>query len=69
MKNTDFVFMISISRVNFAQDISEERIPYYEVLEYAKEFTAGTMAARMVDALGCGFYWFSAGLSENDLRR
>jgi hypothetical protein len=42
-------------------------MPYYEVPEYAKEFTAGTMAARMVDALGFRFYWSSEGLSENDL--
>ena len=43
----------------FAQDISEENMPYYEVPEYAKEFTAGTIAPRMVHALGFKFYWFS----------
>ena len=53
--------------MGFAQDISEEKIPYYEVPEYAKEFTAGTMAARMVDALGFRFYWSSEGLTEKDL--
>lgn len=34
-------------------------MPYYEVPEYAKEFTAGTITARMVDALEFRFYWSS----------
>ena len=53
--------------MSFAQDISEAKTPYYEVPEYAKEFTAGTMAARMVDALGFRFYWSSNALTETDL--
>ena len=67
MKHIFVVFIILLSAMGFAQDISEEKLPYYEVPEYAKEFTAGTMAARMVDALGFRFYWSSEGLSENDL--
>jgi hypothetical protein len=35
--------------------------------DYPEEFTAGTMAARMVDALGFRFYWASANLTEKDL--
>ncbi len=50
-----------------SQDSKHKEIPYYEVPEYAKEFTAGTMAARMVDALGFRFYWSSEGLVEKDL--
>ena len=46
---------------------TEEQLPYYEVPEYSKNFTAGTVAARMVDALGFRFYWASEGLSDKDL--
>jgi hypothetical protein len=50
-----------------AQDLKNENTPYYEVPEHAKEFTAGTVAARMVDALGFRFYWSSEGLIDTDL--
>jgi hypothetical protein len=50
-----------------AQGAKNEDIPYYELPEYAKQFTAGTMAARMVDALGFRFYWSSEGLTDTDL--
>ena len=46
---------------------SKKELPYYEVPQYSKEFTAGTMAARMVDALGFRFYWASKDLTEKDL--
>ena len=45
----------------------KDKLPYYEVPEYAEEFTAGTMAARMVDALGFRYYWASKDLNEKDL--
>ncbi|OUR96111.1 hypothetical protein A9Q86_16560 [Flavobacteriales bacterium 33_180_T64] len=56
-----------ISTLTFAQDVSEEKLPYYEVPDYPETFTAGTMAARMIDGLGFRFYWASEGLSERDL--
>lgn len=42
-------------------------LPYYEVPDYPEEFTAGTMASRMVDALGFRFYWVTEGLTPSDL--
>ncbi len=45
-----------------------EELPYYEVPEYSENFTAGTVAARMVDGLGFRFYWATEGLSEIDLK-
>jgi hypothetical protein len=45
----------------------DEPLPYYEVPEYSETFTAGTVAARLVDALGFRFYWASEGLSDKDL--
>jgi hypothetical protein len=58
------VLLMSVS--GFSQ---EERtdLPYYEIPDYPKEFTAGTMAARMVDALGFRYYWASDSLTEKDL--
>ncbi len=44
-----------------------EELPYYEVPEYSENFTAGTVAARMVDGLGFRFYWATDGLSDDDL--
>ncbi|WP_040279827.1 hypothetical protein [Psychroserpens damuponensis] len=67
MKHIYLVITVFISTMGFAQDISEVNIPYHNIPEYSKEFTAGTMAARMVDALGFRFYWASAGLTEKDL--
>lgn len=53
--------------MSFSQETSDDILPYYQVPEYSDEFTAGTMAARMVDALGFRFYWASIDLSKNDL--
>ncbi|MCK8481594.1 hypothetical protein [Psychroserpens algicola] len=67
MKHLIISLSLILTAMSFAQDNSKEQLPYYEVPEYSKEFTAGTVAARMVDALGFRFYWSSEGLSENDL--
>jgi len=39
----------------------------YEVPDYPETYTAGTMAARMVDALGFRFYWATDSLTAKDL--
>ena len=67
MKQYPILFFIFITTALVAQNTSEERLPYYEIPEYSETFTAGTVAARMVDALGFRFYWASEGLSEKDL--
>lgn len=67
MKYLICILALFMSCVVVSQEQEEERIPYYEVPEYSKEFTAGTMAARMVDALGFRFYWASKDLTEKDL--
>ena len=45
----------------------ETELPFAEVPEYPEQFTAGTMAARMVESLGFRFYWATEGLKETDL--
>ena len=56
------LILLSIMTVQ-AQDL-----PYYEIPEAPKEFTAGTVASRMVDGLGFRYYWATGGLTEKDLQ-
>lgn len=53
--------------IGYAQNFKTEALPYREVPKYSDEFTAGTVAARMIDGLGFRYYWASEGLTENDL--
>ncbi|MBC2845628.1 hypothetical protein [Winogradskyella flava] len=65
MKRFIFIMVLMMASSLTAQENKE--LPYYEVPEYSEEFTAGTMAARMVDALGFRFYWSTDSLTEKDL--
>lgn len=68
MKQTIYILSILLSLVGEAQTDSKQELPYYEVPEYSESFTAGTVAARMIDGLGFRFYWATEGLSESDLK-
>lgn len=46
---------------------AQEKLPYYEIPEAPKEFTAGTAASRMIDGLGFRYYWATEGLTAEDL--
>ena len=46
---------------------TEKDLPYYEIQEAPKKYTAGTVASRMVDGLGFRYYWATEGLKEKDL--
>jgi len=59
------IFLIAFS--SFSQSKVDNKLPYYEVPEYSEKFTAGTVAARMIDALGFRFYWVSKNLTKKDL--
>ena len=51
-----------------AQDKDKMKdLPYYEVPDYYKSYTAGTVAARMVDGLGFRYRWATEDLKERDL--
>ncbi|EDP71956.1 hypothetical protein FBALC1_12682 [Flavobacteriales bacterium ALC-1] len=67
MRSKLFVIALLLTSITFAQETTDEQLPYYEVPDYSEEFTAGTMAARMVDALGFRYYWASDSLTEKDL--
>jgi hypothetical protein len=46
---------------------TEAKLPFYELPENAENFTAGTVAAKQVEALGFRFYHASEKLTEKDL--
>lgn len=48
----------------FAQN---EQGYYYEIPAYSDQYTAGTVAARMIDGLGFRYYWGTAALNDSDL--
>jgi len=64
MKQFTLIIAITFTMTLHAQS---EELPYYEVPEYSENFTAGTVAARMVDGLGFRFYWSSFDLKDEDL--
>ena len=45
-----------------------DQLPYYEVPDYYSEYTAGTVAARMIDGLGFRYRWATEDLREEDLK-
>ncbi|TVZ55427.1 hypothetical protein OD91_0675 [Lutibacter sp. Hel_I_33_5] len=65
MKNLFFsiLFIGIMTTIN-----SQTKLPYYEIPEAPKEFTAGSVASRMVDGLGFRYYWATEGLTEKDLK-
>ncbi|WP_299709764.1 hypothetical protein [uncultured Tenacibaculum sp.] len=60
------VFPILILLVMSIQ-VNAQKLPYYEIPEASKEFTAGSVASRMIDGLGFRYYWATEGLTEKDL--
>ena len=45
------------------------KLPYYEIPDYPETYTAGSVAARMLDGLGFRYYWATEGLNEDDLNK
>ncbi len=50
-----------------AQEQMKNQLPYYEIPKNPSTYTAGTVAARMIDGLGFRYYWATEGLREEDL--
>ncbi|HNP18838.1 MAG TPA: hypothetical protein PKL31_10420 [Fulvivirga sp.] len=50
----------------FAQ--AQDSLPYREVPNYPQAYSAGTVAARVIDGLGFRFYWATEGLRADDLK-
>ena len=61
-------YLILISTPLNAQDMKTTDLPYYQIPDYPEKYTAGSVAARMVDGLGFRYYWATEGLRDVDLQ-
>jgi hypothetical protein len=61
-----FVFTLLINSSMNSQN-TNENIPYREIPDAPGQYSAGTVAGRMVDGLGFRYYWTSEGLTQKDL--
>lgn len=61
-----FGSLIAILSINLIM-AQEDIIPYSEIPDYSDEYTAGSVAARMIDGLGFRYYWATDGLRDEDL--
>lgn len=66
MKNKILPLILSVICLNI-MNAQDEKLPYYELPEYSETYTAGTVAARVVDGLGFRYYWATEGLRDEDL--
>ncbi|MDJ0645278.1 MAG: hypothetical protein QNJ57_04765 [Flavobacteriaceae bacterium] len=62
---TPLILLLSIMVVAQQKDNSE--LPYHQIPDYPENYTAGSVAARMIDGLGFRYYWATEGLREEDL--
>jgi hypothetical protein len=60
------VILIFIDTIK-AQEMNDDKLPYYEIPDYPSVYNACTVAARMVDGLGFRYYWATEGLRNIDL--
>ena len=63
------LFTISFTIPIMAQETDKQssEIPYYQIPDYPQEYSAATVAARMIDGVGFRYYWATDGLREQDL--
>lgn len=47
--------------------LGQDKPYFYQIPDYPGQYTAPTVAARMVDGLGFRYYWGTEGLTEKDL--
>ncbi|MFD0861503.1 hypothetical protein ACFQ1M_04740 [Sungkyunkwania multivorans] len=66
VKGILFSLMSIFAVVTVAQETMSE-LPYHQIPDAPESYTAGTVAARMVDGLGFRYYWATEGLREKDL--
>jgi hypothetical protein len=62
-----FLFILLMSFQIQSQVTMKTELPYYEIPDYPETYTAGSVAARMLDGLGFRYYWATEGLREEDL--
>ena len=62
------ILSITLSVYSYSQNKDNEELPYYEIPEVPESYTAGAVAARMLDGLGFRYYWATEGLRDEDLK-
>jgi hypothetical protein len=67
MNKIFFFILFLISCQIQSQTPMKTKLPYYEIPDYLEDYTAGSVAARMLDGLGFRYYWATEGLTEKDL--
>jgi hypothetical protein len=70
MKTNFSILLILLGLTMNAQKMDTDKksdLPYYEIPDYPEKYTAGTVAARVVDGLGFRYYWATEGLRPEDL--
>ena len=70
MRNLLCLLLLLSSIMAFSQDnISNKskELPYSVIPDYPEDYSAGTVAARVVDGLGFRYYWGTEGLRAEDL--
>jgi hypothetical protein len=65
MKPYLLIFLACVTTVLSAQD---KNLPYYEIPNEPATYSAGAVAARMIDGLGFRYYWATDGLRPEDLQ-
>lgn len=66
IKNTLIVICLITSVCALGQT-KEGPLPFETIPDYPEKYSAGTVAARMIDGLGFRFYWATEGLRPQDL--
>ncbi|AUS07094.1 hypothetical protein C1A40_17360 [Tamlana carrageenivorans] len=62
-----FILCLIVFSVEAQDNMTPEKLPFYEIPEAPETYTAGTVAARMIDGLGFRYFWATEGLTEKDL--
>lgn len=65
MKFITYLFLIISTAMLYGQAKSTDF--FYQIPENPEDYTAGTVAARIVDGLGFRYYWATEGLTKEDL--
>lgn len=67
MKLLCVIILSSISLFAIGQ-VESTDLPFREIEASPENYTAGTVAARMIDGLGFRFYWATEGLNEDEIK-
>lgn len=62
-----FIFTLTFITLMAGSIHAQPDLPYREIPDYADNYSAGTVAARVMDGLGFRFYWATEGLRPEDL--